>query len=299
MNYKKLFTLICFFYISQGYSQKSFLEYSDTINKSRVIGVSSAQISIVGSSTIGLYSLWYSKEKMSSFHFYNDWNNWSNMDKAGHIYSAYHLSKISSCLFSWSGLNKKKSLLLGSSVGLGFQSMIEIMDGFSSKWGFSCSDMGANIIGTSIFAGQELLFNKQILIPKFSYHNTPYSDLRPEVLGSNPIEKVLKDYNGQTYWISFSPKSFLNTISIPEWLCFSFGYSIDERIYGDQNIAIFQNQEYLSKKEFLFSLDIDLSKIKCKNSFLKTILNQLNYLKIPFPTVSFSGNKVTLHPIYF
>ncbi|MAO32185.1 MAG: DUF2279 domain-containing protein [Crocinitomicaceae bacterium] len=299
MNFKKLFTLICFFYISYGYSQNSFLEYSDTINKPRVIGVSSGQISLVGLSSVGLYSLWYSKESMSEFHFFNDWNNWNNMDKAGHIYSAYHLSKISSNLFSWAGVNKKKSVLLGSSIGLGFQSIIEIMDGFSSKWGFSYSDMGSNIIGTSLFAGQELLFNKQILIPKFSYHNTPYSELRPEVLGRNQIEKILKDYNGQSYWISFSPKSILNSISIPEWFCFSFGYSIDQRIYGDQNSVVFQNQEYISNKEILFSLDIDLSKIKCKNAFIKTILNQLNYLKIPFPTVSFSSNKLTFYPLYF
>ncbi len=173
------------------------------------------------------------------------------------------------------------------------------MDGYSSKWGFSISDMSSNIIGSSLFAGQELLFDKQILLPKFSYHNTPYSDLRPEVLGSNQIEKILKNYNGQTYWISFSPKSFLNNLPIPEWLCFSFGYSIDQRIYGDQNIAIFQDQEYISKKEFLFSLDIDLSKIKCKNTFVKTILNQLNYIKIPLPTVLFSDNKATFYPIYF
>ena len=52
---------------------------------------------------------------------------------------------ISSNLFSWAGVNKKKSVLLGSSIGLGFQSMIEIMDGFSSKWGFSYSDMGQTL----------------------------------------------------------------------------------------------------------------------------------------------------------
>ena len=62
MNYKKLFTLICFFYISYSYSQNSFFEYSDTINKSRVIGVSSGQISLVGLSSIGLYSFGIQKK---------------------------------------------------------------------------------------------------------------------------------------------------------------------------------------------------------------------------------------------
>ena len=299
MNYKKIFFLICVFYKSYSYCQNSFLDYSDTINKPRVIGVGCTQASLVGLSSIGLYSLWYSKESMSKFHFFNDWNNWSNMDKAGHIYSAYHFSKISSNSFYWAGLNKKNSVLIGSSIGLGFQTIIEIMDGSSSKWGFSISDMSSNIFGTSLYAGQELLFNKQILIPKFSYHNTPYSDLRPEVLGSNQIEKILKDYNGQSYWISFSPKSFINNLSIPDWLCISIGYSIDQRIYGDQNSVIFQNHEYISNKEFLFSLDIDFSKIKCKNPIVKTILKQFNYLKIPFPTISYSSNKIGFHPLYF
>ena len=44
---------------------------------------------------------------MSEFHLINDWKNWSNMDKAD-IYSAYHLSKISSNLFSWAGVNKRR-----------------------------------------------------------------------------------------------------------------------------------------------------------------------------------------------
>ncbi len=69
MIYKKLFTLICLFNISFSYCQNSFLDYSDTINKPRVIGVSCGQASFIGLSSIGLYSLWYSKESKSKFHF--------------------------------------------------------------------------------------------------------------------------------------------------------------------------------------------------------------------------------------
>ena len=146
---------------------------------------------------------------------------------------------------------------------------------------------------------QELYWNEQRIQLKYSYSPSKWASANPAQLGENNVQRLLKDYNGQSYWISLSPKSILKSISIPEWLCFSFGYSIDKRIYGNQNNVVFQNQEYTSNKEILFSLDIDLSKIKCKNSFIKTILKQLNYLKIPFPTVSFSDNKLDFYPLYF
>ena len=50
-------------------------------------------------STIGFYQLWYKDYEQSSFHFFNDNPQWLQMDKFGHAYSTYTLTKLSSKTF--------------------------------------------------------------------------------------------------------------------------------------------------------------------------------------------------------
>ncbi len=38
---------------------------------------------------VGLYSAWYSNYPQTNFHFFNDNNEWKQVDKVGHAYSAY------------------------------------------------------------------------------------------------------------------------------------------------------------------------------------------------------------------
>jgi hypothetical protein len=154
--------------------------------------------------------------------------------------------------------------------------------------------MLANVSGSALFWGQERLFKQQIIVPKFSFHPTEYAALRPEVLGSTFTEQLLKDYNGQTYWLSFSPGTMGNN-KFPKWLCFSLGYSADQKIVGGEETYL----NYHSRREFLLSMDIDFSRIPVKNHFLKTVFSQLNYLKIPFPALIIQGNKFGARGVYF
>jgi hypothetical protein len=217
------------------------------------------------------------------------------MDKAGHFYTTAKLSLLTSDCYKWAGVNPKKAAIAGSLIGLGYQTTLEIFDGFSTDWGFSWSDMTANILGAGFFLAQDLLWNEQRLIPKFSYHPTEYAAYRPSVLGSNFQERLLKDYNGQTYWISFSPAHIQRFQSLPKWLCVSFGYSVDQKLVGDQdNYLGFQAQ-----REWLFSLDVDFSQLKTKKKWVNILLKQLNYIKIPFPTLSLKNGKIYGYGIYF
>ena len=52
-------------------------------------------------------------------------------------------------------------------------------------------------------------------------------------------------------------------------------------------------------RQFLFSLDIDLMRIKTKNKFISILSNVFGYVKIPFPTLEYSNEKFKLHPLYF
>lgn len=284
-------------------SQINFFERSDTLNESRLTGVSIGIGTLWAGSMTGLYQVWYSKTDRSPFHTFDDSKNWLQMDKIGHTYTAYKITEVTHELLNWTGLERKKGLVTSSVTGWGFQATLEMFDAFSADWGFSWSDMLANTAGTGLYMGQELLWKEQRIIPKFSYSPTKYAQFRPEVLGSTHPERLLKDYNGQTYWLSCSPGAFLKNSSFPKWLCFSIGYSADERLVGDQDLYVQsvngESFEFDSKREFIFSLDLDLTKLNVKRPWLKATLKQLNHLKVPFPAIRFSDGTIKGHIIYF
>lgn len=291
----KFFVFFCFF-TQVVFSQKNhaFCKNSDSTNNKRVLGSSIAIGSIYAGSIIALQQVWYKESYQNDFHFFNDGKNWLQMDKAGHIFTGYHLSSILSGNYRWSGVKRNNSNFIGSAVGLSYLSTLEFMDGFSKEWGFSLWDITSNVAGAALFVGQEFAFSKQIFIPKFSFHTTNYALIRPQVLGSNFAEQLLKDYNGQTYWLSFSPGN-LGLKSFPKWLCLSLGYSVDEKLVGSSEV--FAN--FHAKREFLFSMDIDLNELNVKNVFWKKVLKQVNLIKIPFPTLFIKGSKFGVSPIYF
>ena len=245
-------------------------------------------------SIYGLNKLWYSNENQSSFHLFNDSKNWMQMDKMGHAFTVYHLTRGLNEIYTWTGLSQKKSLWTAAGISMGYLSAIEILDGFSETWGFSLSDMAFNTLGMGLYLFQEHYFQRQIFKPKFSFHQTRFAEQRPDVLGNNFVESLLKDYNGQTYWLSFSPFQ-LGVQQWPNWLMLSFGHSIRGRLKGDA--PIYEGIE--SNRELLFSLDIDLSQISVKSKLLKSFLEALNTLKLPFPSILYTNGKLTARPLYF
>ncbi|MES2798882.1 MAG: DUF2279 domain-containing protein [Bacteroidota bacterium] len=254
-------------------------------------------------SMTGLYLMWYKKEDQTTFHSFNDTKEWLQMDKVGHFYTAWKISELSTNSFRWTGLDSNWSLLTGCLTGWGYQATLEVFDGFSTEWGFSWGDMTANTLGSGLYATQELIWKEQRFLPKFSSFPSQYAKYRPEMLGSTVPERILKDYNGQTYWLSFSPGTFMKNSNYPEWLCFSFGYSIDARLKGNQDVYQYTGNlgatSFDSNREWLFSLDVDFSKIKVKKPWLKMVLKQVNHLKVPFPALMLSNKKLQFKPFYF
>jgi hypothetical protein len=120
-------------------------------------------------------------------------------------------------------------------------------------------------------------------------------------LGRTFSERLLKDYNGQTYWLSFSPGSFFKNKRIPEWACVSIGYSAHEKLVGSASYFTDPEtgQDYFEQREILISLDIDFSKISVKRPWIRTFLQQLNHLKVPFPALLFRNGNVLIKPLYF
>lgn len=291
----------------QGHSQSHFSEPSDSLNKRRVFSASSGIGLIWTGSIIGLSQIWYKDVNKTNFHTFNDSRNWLQMDKMGHLYTANKISKLSGELYKWGGLSNNKSAFIGAGIGFGYQFTLEMLDAYSDKWGYSWSDVGANTLGSCFYLGQQVAWKEQRILMKFSAHTTEYAQYRPLILGSTLPERLLKDYNGQTYWFSSSPGSFFKNSKFPKWLCFSFGYSIDEKLVGDSEVYTYLNttsssldsRTFSSKRQFLFSLDLDFSQLKIKRKWLKTIVSQFNYLKVPFPTLIIMDGKLSGNWMYF
>nr|WP_281920850.1 DUF2279 domain-containing protein [Flavobacterium collinsii] len=280
---------------------ESFLTPSDTLNNKRQNTVIVTEATLASVTLLGLNQLWYADYPRSNFHFINDNNEWLQMDKVGHMYSAYHLGRFGAEMMNWSGADQKKKLIYGAGLGFAFLTAVEVLDGFSTEWGASSGDIIANATGTALYVSQELLWKEQRITPKFSFHTTHYANLRPKVLGSSLNEQLLKDYNGQTYWLSVNLHSFAKESKIPKWLNVAFGYGADGMLTGNlqnDNPDFTQNPKRFH--QIYLSFDVNLTKIETKSHFLKTIFSVFNTIKIPAPTLEYSANKgLKAHAFYF
>ncbi len=262
-----------------------------------------AETSIYGATMLGLNQLWYKDYPREHFHFFNDNKEWLQIDKAGHVFSAYYLGLVGMEALNWAGVNKTKSTWIGGALGFVFLSSIEVFDGFSQGWGFSNGDMIANASGYLLATGQQQLFNKQITMLKVSFQASPYAQARPNVLGSGFSERIMKDYNGQTYWLSFAIADvFPVGKQFPPWLALAFGYGAKGMYGGFDNVweskgATYDFSSTKREREFYAALDINLWRIKTKSRALQSIFKTIGFLKVPLPAYEFNSKR--FYPFYF
>ncbi|WKV11981.1 DUF2279 domain-containing protein [Marivirga harenae] len=286
-----VFLIQCSF---QTHGQAQNQEDSINTNKIRKIILTESAVYTAGMTGLGL--LWYKDTEAQSFQFFNDNKQWLQMDKIGHAYTAFHLTNINYQLFKASGMTPQKAMLYSSLSSTAMMLPIEIFDGFSAAYGASWGDALSNTIG-ALLPYQQFLFDQTYIYPKFSFSASPYAHLRPNTLGSNFIEQVIKDYNGQTYWLSTDFNIFSKKNKFPAWLQFSIGYSGNEMVYGSP-IDNSKNG-FEANRQWLLSLDINTSKIEVEQRWLEIMLRIINKVKIPFPTIEWQGKNVVLHPLYF
>ena len=106
----------------------------------------------------------------------------------------------------------------------------------------------------------------------------------------------VKDYNSMNIWLSVNPSSFMASESrFPKILNIALGYSA-ENLYGgvknewpyEDPIFFLSPDDYPRYGQWLLSLDLDLTKIKTRSRFLKSLLYVLNAVKIPSPTLEWN-----------
>ncbi len=279
--------------------------------KKRIWIVAGGNVIGYGGTMIALSSAWYKDYPKSKLHSFNDLPEWKQVDKVGHLYSAYIESRASMELWRWTGIDRKKRIWLGGMSGAVYQTVIEVLDGYSSQWGWSWGDFGANILGSGVLVAQELAWDEQRIKLKFSFHRKNYDDpqlnQRSNVLfGTSTAERLLKDYNGQTYWASINLNSFFPKNNLPAWLSVAVGYGAEGLFGGTENIAkdnngtvTFNRTDIKRYRQWFLAPDIDLTKIKTDKRAIKFILTVLSAFKFPTPSLEFSNGKFRLNAIHF
>lgn len=274
-----------------------------TVNKPLLRSLAIGTGVLYTGSIIGLYNLWYKDYPQSSFHFINDNHDWLQIDKAGHATAAYNIGVVGFESLRLAGLDNTKAALYGGSLGLLYLTTVEIFDGFSAEWGASSGDVIANFSGSALFISQQLLWKEQRIRMKWSVHQTSFAPMRPDLLGSNTSQRLLKDYNGHTYWLSVNVKSFLKDDSkFPAWLNLAAGYTGSGMLGSTSNPESYQGVTlpyYERQRRYLISPDIDFTKLKGKNKTVNFLINIFSFIKIPMPALEINSEGVKMHALYF
>ncbi len=300
------------FSVSGQKDTTSFWDAPDSFHKGRFWTAAGTGLVVYTGTVISLSQLWYKDYPQTSFHTFNDWGEWQQMDKAGHMFTTYLESDWLYNVARWTGMNKKSSIWAGALVAIGLQTTIEVLDGFSSEWGFSPYDMAFNVAGAGLWAGQQTIWDEQRIRMKFSttYRTYPEEYLMgvpsgettirertDDIYGPNFLETFVKDYNPQTIWLSVNVYSFLKQESkFPKWLNIAFGYGAENMFGGfdnqwevDGNTFVTSDAQYPRFRQIVLSPDIDLTKINIKSKPLKTLVYMLNIFKFPAPALVFNG----------
>ena len=240
----------------------------------------------------GLAAAWYSNYSTERFHFFDDSPEWMGMDKIGHGITAYYIASYTAELCSWAGMNRRSQNLTGVAYSLGFLSVVEVLDGFSSGWGFSITDMLTNVGGVGLFYLNRSVLKDEPVQLKYNSLPSPYRQYRPELLGADWLESLIKDYNGQTYWLSFNLHSLLSD-RLPNWLALGAGYGVAGLLGGKENPLLNEAGQTLPRfdryAQFYLSPDIQWDKIKTRYPFLKGVFKALTFVKLPLPGLELNG----------
>jgi len=298
---KKLLLFMVFFMVVFGqiaYCQDSLL------NKPKLAIVTGSMLAAEVGLLYYLQNVWYKDEVPDGFKFYNDSKGYNQIDKMGHVYGAYMGGYIGYKSLKWAGVSNTKAAIYGGSLGFFLQLPIEIWDGMYPGWGFSWSDVGANALGSALVISQGLLFKDQPILYKFSFSESQYARMANGYLGTG-VNQIFYDYNGHTYWLSGGVDKLLlgNRCWVPEWINLAVGYGAGG-MFGEfenrksyRGVAIPETERY---RKFLLSLDVDFTKIPCRNKAIKKVLNHLFWLKVPFPALGFTTQgKVNFYPLYY
>ncbi|MCS6790920.1 MAG: YfiM family protein [Bacteroidia bacterium] len=233
------------------------------------------------------FMAWYPWSNAKGWRLFDDGIEWKQMDKLGHVWTTYHLSRLYAELAQREGSHSTLALYVGAVLAWSLQGSVEIVDGFFPKWGASLWDLAANSAGSALFLLNHAMRTTpwQMMI-RFSFFPSPYAKERPDALGRG-IAQVLKDYNGQTYWLCLLHKKLPVGLAI--------GHSARGMIggYHQEPPSIWKPREW---RRWVLSLDVNWELLLKKPTLLRHILVAI---KIPFPAFVYERARFRVAGVYF
>ena len=261
-----------------------------------------------------LRTLW---DTLGPFKFAEDISQdlWS--DKTDHFFDSYFASYLLRDVLMECGFSNDAAYVWGGILGLTYLNYIEVLDGFGANWGFSPSDLYANVAGAVYFVGQHYVPFLQNFTPKFTYFPANWHGDEQRL----PHEVFIDDYSSHTTWLSVNvhnllPESLKNYW--PSWLQLSFGYAA-RNLFAYENYSYSPeikeiNKELIEKyrtltdiktdkvwgsPRYIIALDYDLVKIIPEDgSFWNWMRQTLTFMKLPSPAIEFSKSKTRFYLVY-
>jgi hypothetical protein len=302
--------LLSMFPYADTFAQDS-LPKTDVKKNGRIALITAFNVAGYGTSILIFNNQWYKNYPRTSFHTFNDSREWLQMDKLGHVWASYNSGRASAAMWRWAGLSEKKATWIGGLSSTVYLTVIEFLDAHSSKWGWSWADIGANFLGSGLFISQQLGWQEQRFQFKFSFHHKNYSDpilkaRADDLYGSSWTERMLKDYNGQTYWLSANLKSFFRQSNLPAWLNVAIGYGAEGMFGGFENKWTdgdpgfpIDRTDIRRYRQWYLAPDIDFSKIKTNSKALRVLFAALDVFKFPAPGLELSNGKLKVNALHF
>lgn len=227
------------------------------------------------------------KDHRTSFHVREDLTYAGNVDKLGHFYAATALTFGFGKSLSWAGFSEPSSIVWGAVGSTLFETYIEIEDGFSQYWGFDRVDLAADLLGA--------------WYPYLQYHVPVLKNIQfrfsylPKDAGNvsaipGQTKTIFDDYEGQTIWLTVTPKGLLPE-SWREWwpgfLGLALGVSVRDNATPDRHLV------------WYLAPDLDMRQIIPQNTeFLKGLAEALNFFHFPMPAVRIAPG-VVWYGLYF
>jgi hypothetical protein len=217
------------------------------------------------------------------------WINWERhesfreMDKFGHAYGGFHLSRLGADLLQGACIGDRKAAWWGAAYAAAFQLQIELWDAKQKDYGFSPPDLMANSAGAALAVGQQYAPRLRFVKPTISYARTAASKRFGRAQGSEL--RPTTDYSGQTYWLSFDVDSLLPDAASRYWPGFlraSIGHSITDYIDPVTGRGLW------ARREILLSLDLDPEKLPGQNPLWRRVKHELSYYRFPAPAIRLS-----------
>ena len=251
-----------------------------------------------GALVVGLHvnqaNAWWSGQR-GDFHILEDLEYARWVDKFGHFYASHVMSVFCGDMLMECGVAQEPAVLVGASMGLVYQTYVEIEDGFAQNWGFSPSDAIANATGAGYAVAQYYCPVLQNFTPRWSYVPSEWTGFKS--IDSRP-KTFIDDYNSTTFWLACNVNNLLPTSAEkywPDWLMVSVGYGIYN--YGTTTEA----GGYIKPpRRYLLGLDYDWVKIIPPSNIgiLNYLRQALNYIRLPGPTIEFGDQGTRFGLLY-